>query len=93
MTGASAVPGLPRYPECRNTAGGEIHRRAVPQCGKQCEKVRQDPQDVLRLRGLSDCDCVVDTPIAEKCEACGSMMVLHRLSNGSSFKKCSNPTA
>jgi DNA topoisomerase-1 len=30
-------------------------------------------------------------PIAEKCEACGSMMVLHRLSNGSSFKKCSNP--
>ena len=30
-------------------------------------------------------------PIADKCEACGSMMVLRRLSNGNSYKKCSNP--
>ena len=85
----------PGYPECRNTKPVVKYiDTPCPKCGKRIVEKRsaKTRKTFYGCEGYPDCDFVSwDMPIAQKCEACGSMMVLHRLSGGSSFKKCSNP--
>jgi DNA topoisomerase-1 len=85
----------PGYPECRNTKPVVKYiDTPCPKCGKRIVEKRsaKTRKTFYGCEGYPECDFVSwDMPIAEKCEACGSMMVLHRLSGGSSFKKCSNP--
>jgi len=85
----------PGYPECRNTKPVVKYiDTPCPKCGRRIVEKRSNKsrKTFYGCEGYPDCDFVSwDMPIAQKCEACGSMMVLHRLSGGSSFKKCSNP--
>ncbi len=85
----------PGYPECRNTKPVVKYiDTPCPKCGKRIVEKRsaKTRKTFYGCEGYPECDFVSwDMPIAEKCEACGSMMVLRRLSGGSSFKKCSNP--
>ena len=84
----------PGYPECRNTkAVVKYIDTPCPKCGKRIVEKRsaKTRKTFYGCEGYPECDFVSwDMPIAEKCEACGSMMVLRRLSGGSSYKKCSN---
>lgn len=85
----------PGYPECKNTkAVVKYIDTPCPKCGKRIVEKRsaKTRKTFYGCEGYPDCDFVSwDMPIADKCEACGSMMVLRRLSGGSSYKKCSNP--
>lgn len=85
----------PGYPECKNTKPVVKYiDTPCPKCGKRIVEKRsaKTRKTFYGCEGYPDCDFVSwDMPIAEKCEACGSMMVLRRLSGGSSYKKCSNP--
>ncbi len=82
------------YPECRNTK--PIIKYIDTPCPK-CEKRIVERRSVKTRKtfygceGYPECDFVSwDMPIAEKCEECGAMMVLRRMSNGGSYKRCSN---
>jgi len=85
----------PGYPECKNTKPVVKYiDTPCPKCGKRIVEKRsaKTRKTFYGCEGYPDCDFVSwDMPIAEKCEVCGSMMVLRRLSGGSSYKKCSNP--
>lgn len=85
----------PGYPECRNTKPVVKYiETPCPKCGKRIVEKRSNKtkKTFYGCEGYPECDFVSwDMPIADKCEACGSMMVLRRLSNGNSYKKCSNP--
>jgi DNA topoisomerase-1 len=85
----------PGYPECRNTKPiVKYIDTPCPKCGKRIVEKRsaKTRKTFYGCEGYPECDFVSwDMPIAEKCEACGSMMVLRRLSGGSSYKKCANP--
>ncbi len=85
----------PGYPECRNTKPVVKYiDTPCPKCGKRIVEKRsaKTRKTFYGCEGYPECDFVSwDMPIAERCEACGSMMVLRRLSGGSSYKKCSNP--
>ena len=85
----------PGYPECRNTKPVVKYiETPCPKCGKRIVEKRsaKTRKTFYGCEGYPECDFVSwDMPIADKCEACGSMMVLRRLSGGSSYKKCSNP--
>lgn len=85
----------PGYPECKNTKPIVKYIDApCPKCGKRIVEKRSNKtkKTFYGCEGYPDCDFVSwDMPIADKCEECGSMMVLRRLSNGNSYKKCSNP--
>lgn len=85
----------PGYPECRNTKAIVKYIDApCPKCGKRIveKKSAKTRKTFYGCEGYPECDFVSwDMPIEEKCESCGSMMVLRRMSNGKSFKKCSNP--
>ncbi len=84
----------PGYPECRNTKPVVKYiDTPCPKCGKRIVEKRsaKTRKTFYGCEGYPECDFVSwDMPIAEKCEACGSMMVLRRMSGGSSYKKCSN---
>ena len=84
----------PGYPECRNTKPiVKYIDTPCPKCGKRIVEKRsaKTRKTFYGCEGYPECDFVSwDMPIAEKCEACGSMMVLRRLSGGSSYKKCAN---
>jgi DNA topoisomerase-1 len=85
----------PGYPECRNTKAIVKYIDApCPKCGKRIveKKSAKTRKTFYGCEGYPECDFVSwDMPIADKCEACGSMMALRRMSNGKSYKKCSNP--
>ncbi len=85
----------PGYPECRNTKPiVKYIDTPCPKCGKRIveKKSSKTRKTFYGCEGYPECDFVSwDMPIADKCEACGSMMVLRRMSNGKSYKKCSNP--
>lgn len=85
----------PGYPECKNTKPVVKYiDTPCPKCGKRIVEKRsaKTRKTFYGCEGYPECDFVSwDMPIADKCEACGSMMVLRRLSGGSSYKKCSNP--
>ncbi len=85
----------PGYPACRNTKPVVKYiETPCPKCGKRIVEKRsaKTKKTFYGCEGYPECDFVSwDMPIADKCEACGSMMVLRRLSGGSSYKKCSNP--
>jgi len=85
----------PGYPECRNTKPVVKYIDApCPKCGKRIaeKKSAKTRKTFYGCEGYPECDFVSwDMPIPEKCEACGSMMVLRRMSNGKSYKKCPNP--
>jgi DNA topoisomerase-1 len=85
----------PGYPECKNTKPVvKFIDTPCPKCGKRIVEKRsaKTKKTFYGCEGYPECDFVSwDMPIADKCEACGSMMVLRRLSGGSSYKKCSNP--
>ncbi len=85
----------PGYPECRNTKPVVKYiDTPCPKCGKRIVEKRsaKTRKTFYGCEGYPECDFVSwDMPIAEKCETCGSMMVLRRMSGGSSYKKCSNP--
>ncbi len=85
----------PGYPECRNTKPIVKYIEApCPKCGKRIveKKSAKTKKTFYGCEGYPECDFVSwDMPIADKCESCGSMMVLRRMSNGKSYKKCSNP--
>lgn len=85
----------PGYPECRNTKPVVKYiDTPCPKCGKRIVEKRsaKTRKTFYGCEGYPECDFVSwDMPIADKCETCGSMMVLRRLSGGSSYKKCSNP--
>ena len=84
----------PGYPECRNTKPVVKYIDTLcPKCAKRIvEKKTRKGKIFYGCEGYPECDFVSwDMPIAEKCEACGSMMVLRRMSNGKSYKKCANP--
>jgi DNA topoisomerase-1 len=85
----------PGYPECRNTkAIVKYIETPCPKCGKRIveKKSAKTRKTFYGCEGYPGCDFVSwDMPIADRCEACGSMMVLRRMSNGKSYKKCSNP--
>lgn len=84
----------PGYPECRNTKPVVKYiETPCPRCGKRIVEKRsaKTRKTFYGCEGYPECDFVSwDMPIAEKCEECGSMMVLRRLSNGNSYKKCAN---
>ncbi|MFA5676457.1 MAG: DNA topoisomerase, partial [Christensenellales bacterium] len=84
----------PGYPECRNTKPiVKYIETPCPKCGKRIVEKRsaKTRKTFYGCEGYPECDFVSwDMPIAEKCEECGSMMVLRRLSNGSSYKRCAN---
>ena len=85
----------PGYPECKNTKPIVKYIDTLcPKCGKRIVEKRsaKTKKTFYGCEGYPECDFVSwDMPIADKCEECGSMMVLRRLSNGKSYKKCSNP--
>lgn len=85
----------PGYPECKNTKPiVKYIDTPCPKCGKRIVEKRsaKSKKTFYGCEGYPECDFVSwDMPIADKCEECGSMMVLRRLSNGKSYKKCSNP--
>ena len=85
----------PGYPECRNTKPViKYIDTPCPKCGKRIVEKRsaKTKKTFYGCEGYPECDFVSwDMPIAEKCEVCDSMMVLRRLSGGSSYKKCANP--
>lgn len=85
----------PGYPECKNTKPIiKYIDTPCPKCGKRIVEKRSSKtkKTFYGCEGYPDCDFVSwDMPIADKCETCGSMMVLRRLSNGNSYKKCFNP--
>ena len=85
----------PGYPECKNTKPIiKYIDTPCPKCGKRIIEKRSNKskKTFYGCEGYPDCDFVSwDLPIQEKCEECDSMMVLRRLSNGKSYKKCSNP--
>ncbi len=85
----------PGYPECKNTKPViKYIDTPCPKCGKRIveKKSAKTRKTFYGCEGYPDCDFVSwDMPISEKCEDCGSMMVLRRASGGRSFKKCSNP--
>ncbi len=84
----------PGYPECKNTKPIVKYIDApCPKCGKRIveKKSNKSKKTFYGCEGYPDCDFVSwDMPIVNKCEACDSMMVLRRRSNGTSYKKCSN---
>lgn len=84
----------PGYPECKNTKPiVKYIDTPCPKCGKRIVEKRstKSKKTFYGCEGYPECDFVSwDMPIADKCEECGSMMVLRRLSNGKSYKKCSN---
>ena len=84
----------PGYPECKNTkAIVKYIETPCPKCGKRIIEKRSNKskKTFYGCEGYPDCDFVSwDMPIADACQECGSMMVLRRLSNGKSYKKCSN---
>ncbi len=84
----------PGYPDCRNTKPViKYIETPCPKCGKRIVEKRsvKTRKTFYGCEGYPECDFVSwDMPIAEKCEECGSMMVLRRLSNGNSYKKCAN---
>lgn len=84
----------PGYPECRNTKPVVKYiDTPCPKCGKRIveKKSSKTRKTFYGCEGYPECDFVSwDMPIADKCEACASMMVLRRMSNGKSYKKCSN---
>jgi DNA topoisomerase-1 len=85
----------PGYPECRNTKPIiKYIDTPCPKCGKRIveKKSSKTRKTFYGCEGYPECDFISwDMPISEKCESCGSMMVLRRVSNGRSYKKCSNP--
>ncbi len=85
----------PGYPECKNTKPIiKYIDTPCPKCGKRIIEKRSNKskKTFYGCEGYPDCDFVSwDLPIQEKCEECDSMMVLRRLSNGKSYKKCANP--
>jgi DNA topoisomerase-1 len=85
----------PGYPECRNTKPiVKYIDTPCPKCGKRIveKKSAKTRKTFYGCEGYPECDFVSwDMPIPDKCDACGSMMVLRRMSNGKSYKKCSNP--
>jgi len=84
----------PGYPDCKNTKPiVKYVDTPCPKCGKRIVEKRSNKTKKIfyGCEGYPDCDFLSwDLPIAEKCETCGSMMVLRRRSNGNSYKKCSN---
>ena len=85
----------PGYPECKNTKPiVKYIDTPCPKCGKRIveKKTSKSRKTFYGCEGYPECDFVSwDMPIGEKCETCGGMMVLRRLSNGNSYKKCANP--
>ena len=85
----------PGYPECKNTKPIiKYIDTPCPKCAKRIVEKRSNKtkKTFYGCEGYPDCDFVSwDMPIEGKCETCGSMMTLRRLSNGKSYKKCSNP--
>ncbi|MGI5849415.1 MAG: type I DNA topoisomerase [Christensenellales bacterium] len=85
----------PGYPECRNTKPViKYIDTPCPKCGKRIveKKSGKTRKTFYGCEGYPECDFVSwDMPIADKCDACSAMMVLRRMSNGKSFRKCSNP--
>ena len=84
----------PGYPDCKNTKPIiKYIDTPCPKCGKRIVEKRSNKtkKTFYGCEGYPECDFVSwDMPIADKCETCGSMMVLRRLSNGRSYKKCAN---
>jgi DNA topoisomerase-1 len=84
----------PGYPACRNIKPiVKYIDTPCPKCGKRIVEKRSSKtrKTFYGCEGYPECDFVSwDMPIADKCEACGAMMVLRRLSNGNSYKKCAN---
>ena len=84
----------PGYPECKNTKPIiKYIDTPCPKCGKRIveKKTNKSRKTFYGCEGYPECDFVSwDMPIDEKCETCGGMMVLRRLSNGKSYKKCAN---
>jgi DNA topoisomerase-1 len=84
----------PGYPECKNAKPIiKYIDTPCPKCGKRIveKKSSKSRKIFYGCEGYPECDFVSwDMPIAEKCETCGGMMVLRRLSNGNSYKKCAD---
>ncbi|MDD5018346.1 MAG: DNA topoisomerase, partial [Eubacteriales bacterium] len=84
----------PGYPECKNTKPIiKYIDTPCPKCGKRIVEKRsaKTKKTFYGCEGYPECDFLSwDMPIADKCEECGGMMVLRRLSNGNSYKKCAN---
>ena len=83
----------PNYPECKNTkAIVKALDVPCPKCGKRIiVRKTKSKKTFYGCEGYPECDYVSwDMLINEKCPTCGSLMSLSRLSNGRSYKKCSN---
>jgi DNA topoisomerase I len=85
----------PGYPQCKNTKPVVKYiETPCPKCGKRIveKKSAKTHKTFYGCEGYPACDFVSwDMPITDKCESCGGMMALRRMSNGRSYKKCSNP--
>ncbi|MEZ4357606.1 MAG: type I DNA topoisomerase [Eubacteriales bacterium] len=83
----------PNYPACKNTkAIIKTLDVPCPKCGNRIiVKKTKNKKTFYGCEKYPECDFVSwDMPINEKCEECGSLMVLSRLPNGKGYKKCSN---
>jgi DNA topoisomerase-1 len=83
----------PNYPNCRNTKA-IVNALDVPcpKCGARIVvKKTKSKKNFYGCEKYPECDYVSwDMPLNEKCAKCGSIMVLSRIGNGKSYKKCSN---
>lgn len=83
----------PNYPDCRNTKP-IINAIDVPcpKCGSRIVvKKTKTKKNFYGCEKYPECDYVSwDMPLKEQCAKCGANMVLSRIGNGKSYKKCSN---
>ncbi|MEX1308517.1 MAG: DNA topoisomerase, partial [Eubacteriales bacterium] len=85
----------PNYPECKNTKKIVKYVDApCPKCGKRVveKKSNKTKKTFYGCEGFPECDFVSwDMPLKDKCETCGSYMVLKKRAKSEDIKKCANP--
>jgi len=83
----------PGFPECRNTkAIVKETGLACPKCGATIvERNTRRGRTFFGCKNYPNCDFVTwDTPQAEPCRACGSLVLKHRYKNGRGINYCFN---
>jgi len=85
----------PNYPECKTTKKIVKYVDApCPKCGKRVveKKSNKTRKIFYGCEDYPNCDFVSwDRPLDEKCDTCGSYMVIKKRAKSEDVKKCANP--